>query len=108
MATALLPRLMHSIDVLTFNPPYVPTLSEEAYDAQETAGIQGSWAGGTGGMQITDTLLQIVEVSAWTTRRFLNGYRQIPGSPVNDRSLLSRGRQGKRYFCHPYKNAAHP
>jgi len=61
---------MHSIDVLTFNPPYVPTLSEEAYDAQETAGIQGSWAGGTDGMQITDTLLQIVGDLLSTTGRF--------------------------------------
>ncbi|EKM60785.1 uncharacterized protein PHACADRAFT_155889 [Phanerochaete carnosa HHB-10118-sp] len=50
-------RLHRSIDLLIFNPPYVPTFDEEAYGAQSTAGIAGAWAGGRDGMQVTDALL---------------------------------------------------
>lgn len=105
MATSLLPRLRHSIDVLTFNPPYVPTFSEEAYDAQGTASIQGSWAGGIDGMQVTDTLLQTVGVSAQVIQGFTNGYRLVAGPPIDNGSFLSCGRQGKRYLCDPRENA---
>lgn len=50
----LLSRLHHSVDVILFNPPYVPTLSEEAADAQGERDIGGAWAGGADGMQVTD------------------------------------------------------
>lgn len=63
LASPLSSRLRRAVDILLFNPPYVPTIPDEADDAQTGAGIQGSWAGGNGGMQITDTFLQTVEVS---------------------------------------------
>lgn len=55
-------RLSGSVDVLIFNPPYVPTMPEEAHQAQQTMDILGSWAGGTDGMQVTDIFLPIVPV----------------------------------------------
>ncbi|KAL1739514.1 S-adenosyl-L-methionine-dependent methyltransferase [Schizophyllum fasciatum] len=59
-ASPLLPRLRRSVDVLLFNPPYVPTESEEAYHAQSGMALPGSWAGGTDGMQVTNLLLPVV------------------------------------------------
>ena len=56
-------RLRHAVDILIFNPPYVPTYDDEADDAQQGASIQGAWAGGKDGMQVTNTLLDQVEVS---------------------------------------------
>lgn len=61
-ATPLRTRLRHSVDLVTFNPPYVPTFSDEASGAQEARGIAGAWAGGTQGMNITDLFLEHVEV----------------------------------------------
>ena len=55
-------RLGQAVDVLVFNPPYVPTSDDEADAAQHRAGIAGSWAGGADGMQVTDTLLRQVDV----------------------------------------------
>jgi len=55
-------RLGHAVDILVFNPPYVPTPDEEVDTAQYDAGIAGSWAGGTDGMQVTDALLRQVDV----------------------------------------------
>lgn len=63
LSSPLSSRLRNAVDILLFNPPYVPTIPDEADDAQIGAGIQGSWAGGNDGMQITDTFLQMVEVS---------------------------------------------
>jgi release factor glutamine methyltransferase len=54
--------LHHAVDVLLFNPPYVPTDTDEASSAQSNADIAGSWAGGADGMEITNRLLQDVEV----------------------------------------------
>ncbi|KAH9949436.1 S-adenosyl-L-methionine-dependent methyltransferase [Amylocystis lapponica] len=56
----LLTRLHHAVDILLFNPPYVPTDMTEADEAQSRAGIQGSWAGGHDGMQVTDIVLDTV------------------------------------------------
>ena len=55
-------RLKHAVDILIFNPPYVPTYDDEADDAQQGASIQGAWAGGKDGMQVTDILLDQGEV----------------------------------------------
>ncbi|KAG6810534.1 hypothetical protein H0H93_014915, partial [Arthromyces matolae] len=60
-ALPLATRLRHSVDVILFNPPYVPTITEEASDAQDTRGISGSWAGGIDGMNVTDVFLERVE-----------------------------------------------
>jgi release factor glutamine methyltransferase len=55
-------RLMGKVDVLLFNPPYVPTGEHEASDAQHAGDISGAWAGGADGMQVTDRLLPVVNV----------------------------------------------
>lgn len=62
LTSALLPRLERSVDVLVFNPPYVETEDEEAEMAQEGGAIERAWAGGKGGMRVTDRLLEQVEV----------------------------------------------
>ncbi|KIY67606.1 putative methylase [Cylindrobasidium torrendii FP15055 ss-10] len=54
-------RLHRSIDVLLFNPPYVPTVEEEAAQAQDGRDIQGSWAGGNDGMDVTNRFLGLVD-----------------------------------------------
>ena len=64
LTSALLPRLTHAIDVLVFNPPYVETEDAEAFDAQEDGVIERAWAGGIGGMRVTNRLLEQVEVRA--------------------------------------------
>ncbi|TBU64724.1 S-adenosyl-L-methionine-dependent methyltransferase [Dichomitus squalens] len=61
LAGPLRSRLRHSVDILLFNPPYVPTNSAEADEAQQDADIAGAWAGGQDGMAITDILLDQVE-----------------------------------------------
>jgi len=70
LAMPLLSRLKHSVDILLFNPPYVPTVTHELEDAQGTADIEGSWAGGKDGMQITDVVLHSVEDLLSTDGRF--------------------------------------
>lgn len=57
-------RLKNSggIDLLLFNPPYVPTMVSEAKVAQGDRGIAGAWAGGLGGMDITDKVLSSLKV----------------------------------------------
>lgn len=62
LTSPLVHRLRHSVDVLMFNPPYVPTPEEEAELGQDSMDITGSWAGGKDGMQVTEKLLQIVPV----------------------------------------------
>ncbi|KAG6869144.1 hypothetical protein C0993_012242 [Termitomyces sp. T159_Od127] len=61
-ASPLMARLQRAVDIILFNPPYVPTIPEEMNDAQDTRGISGSWAGGTNGMNVTDIFLEHVEV----------------------------------------------
>lgn len=56
-------RLRHQVDIVLFNPPYVPTEYEEAQMAQQAGSISGAWAGGYDGMQVTDTFLEIIEVT---------------------------------------------
>ncbi|KAI9511780.1 S-adenosyl-L-methionine-dependent methyltransferase [Russula earlei] len=61
LARPLTSRLRHAVDVLVFNPPYVPTYEVEVDAAQRNGGISGSWAGGTDGMQVTDAFLRQVD-----------------------------------------------
>ncbi|OCF71336.1 hypothetical protein I204_07963 [Kwoniella mangroviensis CBS 8886] len=50
-------RLKNNIDILVFNPPYVPTGMTELMDTQNQRDIGGAWAGGQDGMIITDVIL---------------------------------------------------
>lgn len=58
LASALLPRLRGQVDVLIFNPPYVPTPDEEVYGCGSgggnSGGIEASWAGGKDGRAVVD------------------------------------------------------
>ncbi|KAG6891049.1 hypothetical protein C0995_014137 [Termitomyces sp. Mi166 len=60
-ASPLTTRLKRAVDIILFNPPYVPTMPEEMSDAQDRRGISGSWAGGTDGMNVTNIFLDQVE-----------------------------------------------
>ncbi|KAF9452576.1 S-adenosyl-L-methionine-dependent methyltransferase [Macrolepiota fuliginosa MF-IS2] len=60
-ASPLMSRLRHQVDVVLFNPPYVPTEYEEAHIAQQAKSISGAWAGGYDGMQVTNTFLETVK-----------------------------------------------
>jgi len=62
LASLLVQRLKHRVDILLFNPPYVPTSQDEATYAQDSKGLVGSWAGGQNGMEVTNRLLKIVPV----------------------------------------------
>lgn len=46
-----------SIDVLVFNPPYVPTSDEELAEAERMVDISAAWAGGDRGRRVLDRLL---------------------------------------------------
>ena len=70
-ADAFAHRLRHSVDLLIFNPPYVPTTAEELEAAKSKASLAGAWAGGEDGMSVTDLFLPSVAVRrcehAWLT-----------------------------------------
>ncbi|GAA5864187.1 hypothetical protein JCM8547_001285 [Rhodosporidiobolus lusitaniae] len=61
LTSSLLPRLTRAVDVLVFNPPYVETEDQEERDAQEKGVIERAWAGGEGGMRVTERVLEQVE-----------------------------------------------
>lgn len=45
------------VDVLVFNPPYVPTSDDELHDAEASRDISAAWAGGERGRRVLDRLL---------------------------------------------------
>ncbi|SPO22186.1 related to MTQ2 - Putative S-adenosylmethionine-dependent methyltransferase [Ustilago trichophora] len=57
LLSGMRPRIDGNVDVLLFNPPYVPTEEEEEMMAQSKAGIEGSWAGGETGTKLVDELI---------------------------------------------------
>jgi release factor glutamine methyltransferase len=62
LATDLLSDNENSIDILIFNPPYVPTPDDEV----GSNGIEASWAGGTNGRVVLDRALpQIAQLLAF-------------------------------------------
>ncbi|KAL0072230.1 S-adenosylmethionine-dependent methyltransferase [Marasmius tenuissimus] len=79
-------RLHHSVDIVLFNPPYVPTLTDEAIDAQDATNIVGAWAGGFDGMEITNKFLDMVEV------RLLHSPLDVAYSPTSQDLLSPKGR----------------
>jgi len=60
-ASPLMSRLRHQVDIILFNPPYVPTGYEEAQTAQQGKGLSGAWAGGHDGMGVTNGFLDVVK-----------------------------------------------
>ncbi|TFK93528.1 putative methylase [Polyporus arcularius HHB13444] len=89
-------RLRHSVDILLFNPPYVPTDSDEADFAQQHADIAGSWAGGRDGMALTDILLeQVEELLSPTGRFYLVAVKQNHIQDISRRMLEQYGLQSK-------------
>ncbi|KAF8971455.1 S-adenosyl-L-methionine-dependent methyltransferase [Flammula alnicola] len=70
LATPFQHRLARKIDIIIFNPPYVPTSEEEALGAQTLGDLGGAWAGGSDGMQITNILLNRIEALLSPTGRF--------------------------------------
>jgi release factor glutamine methyltransferase len=62
LASQLLEQLQGKVDVLIFNPPYVPTPDEEV----GSSGIEASWAGGINGRVVLDRALpQIARLLAF-------------------------------------------
>ena len=51
-------NINNSIDILIFNPPYVPTPSEEICGN----GIEVSWAGGINGREVIDKFIPKINV----------------------------------------------
>ena len=61
LLSAVLPRLDHAVDILIFNPPYVPTPDDEV----GSVGIEASWAGGVKGRRVVDRAIpQIAQILA--------------------------------------------
>mmetsp|Transcript_23452 Transcript_23452/g.35130 ORF Transcript_23452/g.35130 Transcript_23452/m.35130 type:complete len:279 (-) Transcript_23452:78-914(-) len=50
-------RLQGSVDLLIFNPPYVPTPSAEVDEGKKKADISAAWAGGLNGREVLDRIL---------------------------------------------------
>ncbi|KAH9912255.1 S-adenosyl-L-methionine-dependent methyltransferase [Epithele typhae] len=89
-------RLKHAVDLLLFNPPYVPTDAEEADAAQDDAGIAGAWAGGQDGMAITDVVLDQVENLLSPRGRFyLVAVKQNDIQGICGRMLTQHGLRGE-------------
>ncbi|KAL3781547.1 hypothetical protein HJC23_000032 [Cyclotella cryptica] len=62
LASDLFTELENNVDVLIFNPPYVPTPDDEV----GSNGIEASWAGGTNGRVVLDRALpQIARLLAY-------------------------------------------
>ena len=79
LMSALRPRADGKVDVLLFNPPYVPTEEEEEQMAQDDKGIAGAWAGGATGTKLVDSLIDdgvIQDVLAPNGRFYLVAIKQ--------------------------------
>lgn len=93
LLSGLRERLEGKVDVLLFNPPYVPTLEEEEEAAQGEAGIEGSWAGGVTGTKLVDELIDtgvVKEVLSRGGKFYLVAIKQND-PPALVRRLLVQG-----------------
>ncbi|EJD04388.1 uncharacterized protein FOMMEDRAFT_81636 [Fomitiporia mediterranea MF3/22] len=88
-------RTCSGVDLLIFNPPYVPTFNEEAADAQEGRDISGSWAGGAFGMDITDRVLDNLKacdnILSQTGRFYLVAVKQNDIPSIRQRMQETQG-----------------
>ena len=91
-------KQLGGVDLLVFNPPYVPTYTEEASNAQGDRDIQGSWAGGSLGMEITNRVLDSLGVSILHIRVFLyqQTYLDMQDYLNHHRTILSCRCKGQR------------
>ncbi|CAI5522852.1 unnamed protein product [Closterium sp. Naga37s-1] len=55
LGSALIPRMAGQVDILIFNPPYVPTSPQEVH----RPGITQAWAGGDRGREVIDRALEV-------------------------------------------------
>lgn len=62
LAAPFLPRLAGAVDLLLFNPPYVPTPPSEVFRPGEggRADIAAAWAGGNKGREVVDRALPLI------------------------------------------------
>ncbi|THH12142.1 hypothetical protein EW145_g161 [Phellinidium pouzarii] len=104
LSDALDYRISGGVDLLLFNPPYVPTIIEEAADAQEGRDIQGSWAGGKSGMDITNRVLDNLKASLHFAQDLLLSEADVLETTLVHGSLLPCRRQGKRCALDSTKN----
>ncbi|TFK30387.1 methylase [Coprinopsis marcescibilis] len=89
-------RLKNSIDVIVFNPPYVPTSFEEAQFAQDNQHLEGAWAGGLDGMHVTNTFLSDVkDLLSDKGRFYLAALKQNNVSEIQTRMLEEHGLRSK-------------
>ena len=51
-------RICGKVDVIVFNPPYVPTPKEELKNAKN---LELAWAGGDSGIEVTNRLIPFIE-----------------------------------------------
>ncbi|KAG8932148.1 S-adenosylmethionine-dependent methyltransferase [Tulasnella sp. 418] len=96
LTQSLLPRLKSKVDILLFNPPYVPTEHEELASAQVDSGISGAWAGGSDGMELTNLLLDNVgDLLSETGRFYLVGVKQNEPEGIKRRMFEGFGLYGE-------------
>lgn len=70
------------VDLLLFNPPYVPTSEEEEALAQQDRSLSGSWAGGSLGTRLLHSLIEDA------------GQRLTSPQPTSDEEEVEEGK-----FC---------
>lgn len=88
------------IDVLLFNPPYVPTTPEEEEQAQREAGIAGAWAGGWTGTRLLDELIDDVDAFAFSAKTG-EGAARDEGEAAGQGKLPKRGVEVSRSCLSP-------
>ena len=83
LATPLLPEFAETVDVLLFNPPYVPTEETEI----RGQGIEISYAGGINGRQVIDRALpQIAQLLTPKTKKQNNIHNNNVHEDASDRN----------------------
>lgn len=96
------------VDVLVFNPPYVPTSEEELEHALKHADISAAWAGGPRGRLVLDRLLpELGRLLSPSGRFYLLGVRenapeeiamQLREQGFGARTVAERRAQNERLF----------
>jgi len=69
---------------------------EEMSDAQKLRDIEGSWAGGNDGMQVTNKFLELIDVS-FSVGDYDSFTNTSPGSPFSPRSSLSHSPEREQH-----------